>query len=162
MIELWGQAVRSIEAKVKPAHRDQWLKPIECVAISNGRVRLKAPNRYHKEWFEDHYLPSILRDLEERSGPAAMAAIQVTELPTVELPSTPPPRALEPRYTFDKFVVGPTNQFAHAAARMVADAPASKWNPLFIYGGVGLGKTHLLHAVGHEIHRQHPDWNITV
>jgi len=175
MIELWGQAVRSIEAKVKPAHRDQWLRPIECVAISNGRVRLKAPNRYHKEWFEDHYLPSILRDLEERAGEhfavefeildesaaAPLGVIQVTELPSVEN-TAPPPRGLESRYTFDKFVVGPTNQFAHAAARMVADAPASKWNPLFIYGGVGLGKTHLLHAVGHEIHRQHPDWNITV
>src|SRR5215218_850042 len=175
MMELWGQAVRAIEAMVKPAHRDQWLRPIECVGIANGRIRLKAPNRYHKEWFEDHYLPSILRDLEERSGerfavefeileetsgPAAMAAIQVTELPTVELPSTPPPRALEPRYTFDKFVVGPTNQFAHAAARMVADAPASRWNPLFIYGGVGLGKTHLLQAIGHEIHKQHPEWSI--
>jgi len=176
MIDLWGQAVRSIEAKVKPAHRDQWLRPIECVAISDGRVRLKAPNRYHKEWFEDHYLPSILQDLEERAGErfavefeildesatvTQLGGIQVTELPTVET-TTPPPRGLEPRYTFDKFVVGPTNQFAHAAARMVADAPASKWNPLFIYGGVGLGKTHLLHAVGHEIHRQHPDWNITV
>src|SRR3954447_18414218 len=178
MIDLWGQAVRSIEAKVKPAHRDQWLRPIECVAISEGRVRLKAPNRYHKEWFEDHYLPSILQDLEERSGERfavefeildevaaepTMGGIQVTELPTATIPTpTPTPRGLEPRYTFDKFVVGPTNQFAHAAARMVADAPASKWNPLFIYGGVGLGKTHLLHAVGHEIHRQHPDWNITV
>jgi chromosomal replication initiator protein len=177
MIDLWGQAVRSVEAKVKPAHRDQWLRPIECVAISDGRVRLKAPNRYHKEWFEDHYLPSILQDLEERAGErfavefeildeatsaTPLGGIQVTELPTVETTSVPPPRGLEPRYTFDKFVVGPTNQFAHAAARMVADAPASKWNPLFIYGGVGLGKTHLLHAVGHEIHRQHPDWTITV
>jgi len=178
MIDLWGQAVRSIEAKVKPAHRDQWLRPIECVAISHGRVRLKAPNRYHKEWFEDHYLPSILQDLEERSGErfavefeildetaalTPLGGIQVTELPTATIPTpTPTPRGLEPRYTFDKFVVGPTNQFAHAAARMVADAPASKWNPLFIYGGVALGKTHLLHAVGHEIHRQHPDWNITV
>jgi chromosomal replication initiator protein len=71
-----------------------------------------------------------------------------------------PPRSLDLRYTFEKFVVGPTNQFAHAAARMVAESPASKWNPLFIYGGVGLGKTHLLHAVGREIWRQHPEWKI--
>src|SRR3954447_16243413 len=125
MIDLWGQAVRSIEAKVKPAHRDQWLRPIECVAISEGRVRLKAPNRYHKEWFEDHYLPSILQDLEERSGErfavdfeildeaavvSPLGAIPLTELPTISAPATPSPRALEPRYTFDKFVVGPTNQ----------------------------------------------------
>src|SRR5688572_3280862 len=128
MIELWGQAVRSIEAKVKPAHRDQWLRPIECVAISNWRVRLRAPNRYHKEWFEDHYLPSILKDLEERVGakfavefeildePGVQQAVSVAAEPRVEV-ATPTPRGLEPRYTFDKFVVGPTNQFAHAAAR---------------------------------------------
>ena len=174
MIDLWGEAVRSVEAKVKPAHRDQWLRPIECAAISDGRVHLRAPNRYHKEWFEDHYLPSILRDLEQRTGTSFAVEFEIVdegavtaavtaplhEVTTAEI--APPPRALEPRYTFDKFVVGPTNQFAHAAARMVADAPASKWNPLFIYGGVGLGKTHLLHAVGHEIHRQHPDWTVTV
>src|SRR5688572_22130497 len=67
MIELWGEAVRSIEPLVKPAHRDQWLRPIECLGIIEGRIRLRAPNRYHKEWFEDNYLPSSLQDLESRA-----------------------------------------------------------------------------------------------
>ncbi len=185
MIELWGQAVRSIEERVKPAHRDLWLRPIKCVAMENGRIRLQAPNRYHKEWFEDNFLPSILQDLKARTQTSFAVDFEIPEeremssnpvAPTEgvetmspERPSagytsvaTSSPRGLDSRYAFDKFVVGPTNQFAHAAARMVADAPASKWNPLFIYGGVGLGKTHLLHAIGHEIHRQHPDWNIAV
>jgi len=176
MLELWGEAVRSIEPMLKPAHREQWIRPIQCLAIANGRIRLRAPNRYHKEWFEDNFLPSILQDLEARARqsfevdfeivePAAPEAV-TNDLPPPALPEPlvprlePRPRALDPRYTFEKFVVGPTNQFAHAAARMVAEAPASKWNPLFIYGGVGLGKTHLLHAVGQELWRQHPDWKI--
>src|SRR3954463_7955942 len=176
MFELWTEAVRSIEPMVKPAHRDLWLRPIECVGIDDGRIRLRAPNRYHKEWFEDNFLPSILKDLEARAqrpftvdfevveGDAVAAghvAASVERVPTVA--PTPVARAPElvSRYTFDKFVVGPTNQFAHAAARMVAEAPASRWNPLFIYGGVGLGKTHLLQAIGHEIHRQHPEWAVT-
>jgi chromosomal replication initiator protein len=177
MFELWSEAVRSIEPLVKPAHRDRWLRPIECLGIDEGRIRLRAPNRYHKEWFEDNFLPSILKDLESRAQRAftvdfelaeeeAVAAGHVpatvterTPAPTVPLAAPPPD--LVSRYTFDKFVVGPTNQFAHAAARMVAEAPASRWNPLFIYGGVGLGKTHLLQAIGHEIHRQHPDWLVS-
>jgi chromosomal replication initiator protein len=180
MNELWTEAVRSIEPMIKPAHRDLWLRPIECVGISDGRIHLRAPNRYHKEWFEDNFLPPILRDLETRAQRSFTVDFELTEeqaagdVPRPALPLTPGAKArsqgavvpvappnLVTRYTFDKFVVGPTNQFAHAAARMVAEAPASRWNPLFIYGGVGLGKTHLLHAIGHEIHRQHPDWVIT-
>jgi chromosomal replication initiator protein len=192
MHELWTEAVRSIEPMVKPAHRDLWLRPIECVGISDGRIRLRAPNRYHKEWFEDNFLPPILRDLETRaqrsfvvdfevteeltasaaadarmagavgtSGPSAMPPLAPMRARGAGTPRPAPPPNLVTRYTFDKFVVGPTNQFAHAAARMVAEAPASRWNPLFIYGGVGLGKTHLLQAIGHEIHLQHPDWVIT-
>src|SRR3954449_3060254 len=79
MMELWGQAVRAIEAMVKPAHRDQWLRPIECVAIADGTIRLRAPNRYHKEWFEDHYLPSILQDLEARTHTAFAVEFEVLD-----------------------------------------------------------------------------------
>jgi chromosomal replication initiator protein len=187
MLELWTEAVRSIEPMIKPAHRDLWLRPIECVGIGDGRIRLRAPNRYHKEWFEDNFLPSILKDLEVRARQSFTVDFEVSEEAAVTpshvspahavtppagtpsnnpmLPTLPPtphaPPDLVPRYTFEKFVVGPTNQFAHAAARMVAETPASRWNPLFIYGGVGLGKTHLLHAIGHHIHQQRPDWTIT-
>jgi len=177
MFELWTEAVRSIEPMVKPAHRDLWLRPIQCVGIDEGRIRLRAPNRYHKEWFEDNFLPSILKDLEARAQRAFTVDFEVVEEDAVAAAHVPSPAErpgsggapvveapapdLVSRYTFDKFVVGPTNQFAHAAARMVAEAPASRWNPLFIYGGVGLGKTHLLQAIGHEIHRQHPEWLIT-
>jgi chromosomal replication initiator protein len=175
MFELWSEAVRSIEPLVKPAHRDLWLRPIECIAIDDGRIRLRAPNRYHKEWFEDNFLNSILTDIQSRTQRAFTVEFEIAEevaaavpngplAPTPRRPSPPLPLVRRPdlveRYTFDKFVVGPTNQFAHAAARMVAEAPASRWNPLFIYGGVGLGKTHLLHAIGHEIHLQHPEWSV--
>ena len=176
MIELWGEAVRSIEERVKPANRDQWLRPIECLAISDGRIRLRAPNRYHKEWFEDNFLPSILENLRTRAQRSFAVEFEVPEEspmpakpqdavgePVGEAsPWRPTPAGLDNRYTFDRFVVGARNQFGHAAARMVASSPGSKYNPLFLYGGVGLGKTHLLHAIGHEIHRQHPDWRITV
>jgi chromosomal replication initiator protein len=173
MFELWSEAVRSIEPLVKPTHRDLWLRPIECVGIDDGHIRLRAPNRYHKEWFEDNFLSSILTDIQSRTQRAFTVEFEIAEevaaaepnepqAPAFRRPSPPVPAVRRPdlveRYTFDKFVVGPTNQFAHAAARMVAEAPASRWNPLFIYGGVGLGKTHLLHAIGHEIHRQHPEW----
>jgi chromosomal replication initiator protein len=195
MLELWGEVVRSIEPLVKPAQRDHWLRPIECLGISEDRIRLRAPNRYHKEWFEDNFLPFILENLHSRTQRQFAVDFEIDHdsglIPVGTLTDTggdpdsggpgydswspdgvavatdrsaahepSPPRSLDRRYTFEKFVVGPTNQFAHAAARMVAESPASKWNPLFIYGGVGLGKTHLLHAVGREIWRQHPDWKI--
>jgi chromosomal replication initiator protein len=176
MLTLWGEAVRSVEERIKPTQRDQWLRPITCVGFEGNRIRLRAPNRYQKEWFEDHYLPSILSDLATRTQTTYSVEFEVGEEGVVKVPSrepvevvlspsapsAPKPKGLDSRYEFDNFVVGNTNQFAHAAARMVADAPACKYNPLFIFGGVGLGKTHLLHAVGHEVHRQHPDWNITV
>src|SRR5262250_2514276 len=123
MLELWTEAVRSIEPMIKPAHRDLWLRPIECVGIDDGRIRLRAPNRYHKEWFEDNFLPSILKDLESRAHRAFTVDFEVTEddavsaasvpaaadRPVISVPAAPAPLPdLVTRYTFDKFVVGPT------------------------------------------------------
>jgi len=176
MIGIWGEAVRSIEGRVKAQNREQWLRPIECLGITEGRIRLRVPNRFHKEWFEDNFLPSILENLQEHAqrtfavefevadeAPTPATSQDVASEPLEEVPAwRPPPGGLDSRYTFETFVVGARNQFGHAAARMVASSPGSKYNPLFLYGGVGLGKTHLLHAIGHEIHRQHPDWRITV
>src|SRR5215471_3566234 len=79
MLDLWTEAVRSIEPLVKPAHRDLWLRPIECVGIGEGRIRLRAPNRYHKEWFEDNFLPSILKDFEARARQSFTVDFEVSE-----------------------------------------------------------------------------------
>src|SRR5450432_3845849 len=126
MFELWTEAVRSIEPLIKPAHRDLWLRPIECVGIGDGRIRLRAPNRYHKEWFEDNFLTSILGDIQTRTQRSFTVEFEIAEdevppRPTeratpaagrVAGPSVPvlvrPPDLVD-RYTFDKFVVGPTN-----------------------------------------------------
>ena len=146
MTEIWGEAVRSIEGRVKPANRDQWLRLIECLGISEGRIRLRAPNRFHKEWFEDNFLPSILENLQERAQRTFAVEFEVAEeVPMVarsqdvaseSVVEVPPWRptlgGLDSRYTFDTFVVGARNQFGHAAASMVASSPGSKYNPLFL------------------------------
>src|SRR3954463_15392603 len=79
MIELWGEAVRSIEPLLKPAHREQGIRPIQCLGIADGRIRLRAPNRYHKEWFEDNFLPSILKDIETRAHQTFTVDFEVAE-----------------------------------------------------------------------------------
>ena len=120
MFELWTEAVRSIEPLVKPAHRDLWLRPIECVGIDDGRIRLRAPNRYHKEWFEDNFLPSILKDLETRAQRVFTVDFEVVEEDAVSaghvarsserpgagasgfsVPAIAPAPDLVSRYTFD-------------------------------------------------------------
>lgn len=187
MTELWGQVVSSIEEKVAPAQRDSLLRPIELVSMEGETVRLRVPNRYQMEWFEDNYLGVVIEELKARTGVTYQVEFELTEQESVQLalpesasmsarsvatangtlnrgafraPTVAPAPSLQQRYTFEQFVVGPTNRFAHSAAQMVAELPGQRWNPLFIYGGSGVGKTHLLHAIGHEIYRAHPDWKI--
>ncbi len=164
-IEIWDRALCALQQRIKPHNFDMWLRPILCRSIEGSRITLRAPNRYIKEWFEDNYLAIVLHQLHLHTQRDYQVVVELEEQPPPQ--SMPEPLASEPlpsaweyelneRYTFDSFVVGPSNQLAHAAARAVGELPASKYNPLFIYGGVGLGKTHLLCAIGQEIRRRKP------
>jgi chromosomal replication initiator protein len=167
---VWERALDALQERIKPHNFDMWLRPITCHSIDGAQITLRAPNRYIKEWFEDNYLPIVLQELRNHTQRDYQVSFEFEGTPAPDVEPPPPiepPAAAEQqpssfeyelndRYSFDTFVVGPSNQLAHAAARAVAELPASKYNPLFIYGGVGLGKTHLICAIGNEIKRHQP------
>jgi chromosomal replication initiator protein len=162
---VWEQVLDCIEAKVNRHSYLTWFKPTAFVADEQSRVLVRVPNPLFRDWLPKHYSAVIDEALKEIGRPEVDVAFVVDgpDAPPVErapAAETPPleiqapitsPAGLNPRYTFDSFIVGPSNQFAHAAARAVAEAPSRSYNPLFIYGGVGLGKTHLMHAIGHYV-----------
>ncbi|MCC6750510.1 MAG: chromosomal replication initiator protein DnaA [Deltaproteobacteria bacterium] len=172
--DLWQRALDSLQLRIKPHNFDMWLRPISCQSVDGETITLRAPNRYIKEWFEDNYLSIVLQELRQYSELDFHVAFELDErvhepvhLPETESVAAEPVSAgggwdadLNQRYRFESFVVGPSNQLAHAASRAVGEMPAAKYNPLFIYGGVGLGKTHLLCAIGHEIRARQPNSRI--
>jgi chromosomal replication initiator protein len=130
--------------------------------VEGDHLRIGAPNRFSRDWLAQHHIDALHQAAADVVGGRPRVSIVVDDS-IAALPEDPPPPApvarpsgsgttegLNPRYTFDTFVVGSSNQFAQAACQAVAELPSKAYNPLFIYGGVGLGKTHLLHAVGHE------------
>jgi chromosomal replication initiator protein len=164
---IWDQILARIETKVNRHSFYTWFKPTSFIGDDGATVTVRVPNPMFKDWLTKHYSGVIAEAFGEvkRAGAsiafvaegradaggsdlAPMADEAPPELPM--MPATPP-AGLNPRYTFDTFIVGPSNQFAHAACRAVAEAPSRSYNPLFIYGGVGLGKTHLMHAVGQYV-----------
>jgi chromosomal replication initiator protein len=165
---IWEAVLARIETKVNRHSFYTWFKPTAFVADREGRLVVRVPNTLFRDWLTKHYsavLGEALREV-ERAGASVEFVTEETAsapeppviIPTVaidapsdeELPDSAP-GGLAPRYSFDTFIVGPSNQFAHAASRAVAEAPSRSYNPLFIYGGVGLGKTHLMHAIGHYV-----------
>ena len=166
---IWDQVLSRIETKVNRHSFYTWFKPTSFVAEGAGAITVRVPNQLFKDWLTKHYSLVLTEALAEVRRPgtsvvfvAEGAAPPPTEVAEAEdgfaleppaAPNAPPapPGGLNPRYTFDTFIVGPSNQFAHAACRAVAEAPSRSYNPLFIYGGVGLGKTHLMHAVGQYV-----------
>ena len=173
-MNLWDQVLARIETKVNRHSFYTWFKPTSFVDEQSGTVRVRVPNALFRDWLTKHYSSVIGEALQEVDRPSAAISF-VTEdavmaAPPAELPVEPDtdepetgeePGSLSPRYSFDTFIVGPSNQFAHAASRAVAEAPARSYNPLFIYGGVGLGKTHLMHAIGHYVITHQKNYKLT-
>src|SRR5580692_7336444 len=170
-MNLWEEILARIETKVNRHSFYTWFKPTTFVAEGTGAIIVRVPNPLFTDWLTKHYSGVIREAMTELSqgalsvnfiaespgdGPTtqlsaadATAALEASELPLSA--GAAGSAGLNPRYTFDTFIVGSSNQFAHAACRAVAEAPSRSYNPLFIYGGVGLGKTHLMHGIGHYV-----------
>ncbi|NCO83121.1 MAG: chromosomal replication initiator protein DnaA [Nitrospirae bacterium CG_4_10_14_3_um_filter_44_29] len=170
--EIWGKSLLKIEEKIGTNIFELWIKPIRPVQLKEQQFTLEVPNRFFKEWIEDYYPTLINETLEGILGRAVtlkyrIAEKQVAEIKRIEakLESRKTRLAnrgiyLNPKYTFENFITGQSNQFAQAAAKAVAEAPGRVYNPLFIYGGVGLGKTHLISAIGNSVIDSKQDCNM--
>jgi len=160
---IWDQILSRVETKVNRHSFSTWFKPTAFVEDGGRSITVRVPNTLFKDWLTKHYsvvLSEALAEVRRSESSVVFVAEPGAAVPPPEVPvptaadvddpaqSEQTPAGLNPRYTFDTFIVGPSNQFAHAACRAVAEAPSRSYNPLFIYGGVGLGKTHLMHAVG--------------
>ncbi len=179
MESVWDKATKIIQDKVTKQNFDTWIKPIKIVAMEDKCIQLAVPNKFFKDWLMDNYLSMIKNTLHSVIGIGVdidfilsrdkekkpEAAVLPFEQDRNHIGNSHPGRNknisfLNGNYTFDRFVVGPSNQFAHAASIAVAKQPAKNYNPLFIYGGSGLGKTHLLNAIGLMTTASHPDLNV--
>jgi chromosomal replication initiator protein len=169
--DLWNAALANIEKKISKPSFDTWLKSTKAHSLQGDLLIITAPNEFARDWLEERYSELISRILAEITGEELAVKFIIPQnqkeedldFPTpqkkqkheeeiVELPQN----VLNRKYTFDTFVIGSGNRFAHAASLAVAEAPAKAYNPLFIYGGVGLGKTHLMHAIGHYVLDHNP------
>src|SRR6188508_3116010 len=175
---IWDLVLARVETKVNRHSFYTWFRPTSLIADSGSGLTIRVPTALFTDWLTKHYSGVLTEALEEvQRGGTSVAFIPegnaVAATPGEALTDDSPPadnsevapssnsRGLTPRYTFDTFIVGPSNQFAHAACRAVAEAPSRSYNPLFIYGGVGLGKTHLMHAIGRYVLQHDPTLKLT-
>ena len=170
--DIWKNSLSKIEERVGNNAIDLWFRPIKLSQLKEQQVTLDIPNKFFKDWIEDNY-PDLVSDtlggilgypvtvryrIVEKMDPDVRKKDLRLENRRQKLASRG--IYLNPKYTFDNFVTGPSNQFAQAAAKAVADAPGRTYNPLFIYGGVGLGKTHLMTAIGNAVIDKSPEMSV--
>jgi len=167
----WEQVLARIETKVNRYTFHTWFRPTTFVAEDRHAITVRVPTPVFEDWLPKHYSGVITEALAEANranltiryvSDAVQENQAAGDTPAAaDQPTLPGISGLNPRYTFDTFIVGSSNQFAHAACRAVAEAPSRSYNPLFIYGGVGLGKTHLMHAVGQYVLHHNRDLKLT-
>jgi chromosomal replication initiator protein len=157
-MDTWQQLLNIVEKKINQQSYNTWFKPTQLVKHDDHALYVRVPNSFFQDWLNDHI--DVVLEAARLAGFGDISVIYVTEkVPTESSPQPSQGRldfesidnTLNPKYTFDTFVVGSSNQFAHAAALAVGEKPSKAYNPLFLYGGVGLGKTHLMHAIGQMI-----------
>jgi chromosomal replication initiator protein len=184
MEDLWPRCMELLGTRVNDHVMITWLNPIQCEEVSSGRLILSVPSAFHVAWIRDNYLPLIHQtigdldasayDIELKSRDDVAVALNDSDEPEPECVIDRKPasaeisnefavtRNLNPRYTFDSFVVGNCNQFANAAALSVSDNLGGNYNPLFLYAGVGLGKTHIMSAIGYAVLAKDPSKNVSL
>ncbi|MGH9703948.1 MAG: chromosomal replication initiator protein DnaA [Candidatus Acidiferrales bacterium] len=169
----WEKILEHIERRVNPHSFNTWFRPTRLEESTEGHLVVRVPTRMFRKRLTETYSQILQGVLAEVGLPEAQLEFVCSEPDPVSPASAPAPSAqakldfdsvnhqLNPRYTFDTFVVGASNQFAHAASQAVAEQPSKSYNPLFLYGGVGLGKTHLMQAIGHTIKKRNPAARLT-
>ncbi|HYT53400.1 MAG TPA: chromosomal replication initiator protein DnaA [Verrucomicrobiae bacterium] len=173
MPELWNQALIEVKERIGKQNYETWIKPIRFASRSKSEINLEVPNKFFRDWLTEHYLLQIEDVLSSLAKDRVRVVFEINEklesrstgnrnIKKEEKERERPSRNtnLIPKYTFDNFVIGASNQFAHAACVAVANQPGDHYNPLFIYGGVGLGKTHLVNAIGHHSVTQRPSLKV--
>lgn len=175
-MEQWLRALEWIETSLNPQTFERWFGSVVWDSFDGSTLSLKVPNKFFKEWLSNNYTDIIQEAMSRQSGsrpavcfevdeqvaaapapaPSEPALVPAAAKSPTALPHTNGASRLNPRYTFNSFVVGSSNQLPHAASLAVAEMPGRKYNPLFIYGGVGLGKTHLVHAIGNTLRARRP------
>jgi chromosomal replication initiator protein len=161
--DLWEHVLDELQSRIQRQSFDMWLRGTTAIRHSDTEFHVVAPTRFTQEWIENRFSNLITETLSDCIGSPVHVRItnrddassMHTVDPTPQSAGSTQSDMLNAKYTFEKFVIGSNNRFAHAASLAVSETPAQAYNPLFLYGGVGLGKTHLMHAIGHYISQHH-------
>ncbi len=168
-ITLWEKTLESVASFLSKPSFETWLKPTKPLSFENNILTVEVPNDFARDWLESRYSPLLTATIKELVEEEVELKFVTPDRedshkiapPAPVIPAAgPQPNQLNPKYTFESFVVGESNRFAHAASLAVAEAPGKAYNPLFIYGGVGLGKTHLMQAIGQFVLKSHADFRV--